>query len=70
MVCKGTELRIRQSEDIIKNFCEELRNKGLDDVEVMLTSCFGFCGEGPIVKVQPDNVFYVHIRPEGCLRNS
>lgn len=64
MVCKGTGCVSAKSEDIIKNFNEELRNKGLDDVEVMLTGCFGFCGEGPIVKVQPDNVFYVHVRPE------
>lgn len=28
------------------------------------TGCFGFCEQGPIVKVQPDNVFYVRVTPE------
>ena len=31
---------------------------------VHLTGCFGFCAMGPIVKVYPDNVFYVHVKPD------
>ena len=29
-----------------------------------LTGCFGFCAQGPIVKVHPDNVFYVKVSAE------
>ncbi len=28
-----------------------------------MTGCFGFCAQGPIVKVYPDNVFYVKVEP-------
>ena len=29
-----------------------------------MTGCFGFCEKGPIVKVLPDNTFYVQVKPE------
>jgi NADH:ubiquinone oxidoreductase subunit F (NADH-binding)/(2Fe-2S) ferredoxin/NAD-dependent dihydropyrimidine dehydrogenase PreA subunit len=35
-----------------------------DEVEVVTTGCFGFCEKGPIVKVYPDDVFYVTVKPE------
>ena len=28
------------------------------------TGCFGFCEKGPIVKVHPDNVLYVEVKPD------
>lgn len=28
------------------------------------TGCFGFCEKGPIVKITPDDVFYVHVSPK------
>ena len=44
---------------------EEIEKAGLSDhAMVHLTGCFGFCAMGPIVKVYPDNVFYVHVKPE------
>lgn len=29
-----------------------------------MTGCFGFCEKGPIVKIMPDNTFYVQVKPE------
>lgn len=34
-----------------------------DEVTAHITGCFGFCEKGPIVKVSPDNVFYVTVKP-------
>jgi len=28
-----------------------------------MSGCFGFCEKGPIVKVMPDNIFYVGVKP-------
>ena len=43
----------------------ELEEKGLGaEVQVIMTGCFGFCEKGPIVKVMPDNTFYVKVKPE------
>jgi (2Fe-2S) ferredoxin len=35
-----------------------------DEVQVIATGCFGFCEKGPIVKIMPDNTFYVQVKPE------
>jgi len=42
----------------------ELTQHGLsDEVQVVMSGCFGFCEKGPIVKVMPDNIFYVGVKP-------
>jgi NADH:ubiquinone oxidoreductase subunit F (NADH-binding)/(2Fe-2S) ferredoxin len=42
-----------------------VEDKGLEnEVQVILTGCFGFCEKGPIVKVLPDNTFYTRVTPE------
>ena len=35
-----------------------------DQVQVIKTGCFGFCEQGPIVKVLPEDSFYVQVKPE------
>ena len=35
-----------------------------NEVDVVVTGCFGFCEKGPILKVYPDNVFYITVKPE------
>jgi NADH:ubiquinone oxidoreductase subunit F (NADH-binding)/(2Fe-2S) ferredoxin/NAD-dependent dihydropyrimidine dehydrogenase PreA subunit len=35
-----------------------------DEIQVLLTGCFGFCEKGPIVKILPDNTFYTQVTPE------
>ena len=65
LVCGGTGCTSSNSLEIIKNLKSEINKAGLNDsVQVHLTGCFGFCAMGPIVKVYPDNVFYVHVSPE------
>jgi NADH:ubiquinone oxidoreductase subunit F (NADH-binding)/(2Fe-2S) ferredoxin/NAD-dependent dihydropyrimidine dehydrogenase PreA subunit len=64
MVCGGTGCIASESEVIIENFKSELKAAGYDEeVQVLKTGCFGFCGQGPIVKIHPDNVFYVKVTP-------
>ena len=65
LVCGGTGCTSSNSLEIIENLKSEINKAGLNDsVQVHLTGCFGFCAMGPIVKVFPDNVFYVHVSPE------
>ena len=65
LVCGGTGCKASQSEQIKVNFQNQLTELGLeDDIQVIHTGCFGFCEKGPIVKVQPDNTFYVSVTPE------
>ncbi|WP_272508996.1 NADH-quinone oxidoreductase subunit NuoF [Clostridium ganghwense] len=65
LVCGGTGCKASNSYDIIENLKNEISNSGLSDlVTVHITGCFGFCEKGPIVKIDPDNVFYVQVKPE------
>jgi NADP-reducing hydrogenase subunit HndC len=65
LVCGGTGCRASESDAIVVNLRDELEAKGLQDkVQVIMTGCFGFCEKGPIVKVMPDNTFYVQVKPE------
>ena len=65
LVCGGTGCRASASDAIVEGLKSELKQQGLDEtVQVIMTGCFGFCEKGPIVKVMPDNTFYVEVKPE------
>lgn len=65
LVCGGTACRSSQSEKIAKNFGLIIKAKGYsDEIQIIETGCFGFCEKGPIVKIEPDNVFYVQVTPK------
>lgn len=62
MVCGGTGCVSAQSLEMVDAFKLKLEATGYDkEVTVLKTGCFGFCGQGPIVKIHPDNVFYVKV---------
>ncbi|WP_123053429.1 NADH-quinone oxidoreductase subunit NuoF [Clostridium sp. JN-1] len=64
-VCGGTGCKSSESYKIVKNLREEIKKAGLsEEVTVEITGCFGFCEKGPIVKISPDNAFYIHVKPE------
>ena len=64
LVCGGTGCHSAQSAEIITALREKIADAGLEDIKVVQTGCFGFCAQGPIVKVQPENIFYVQVKME------
>ncbi len=65
LVCGGTGCTSSDSLKLVDKLNESIGRHGLaDEVEVVITGCFGFCEKGPIVKVYPDNVFYVTVMPD------
>ncbi len=65
LVCGGTGCRSAESSHVADSLQTELEEKGLsNEVQVITTGCFGFCEKGPVVKVMPDNTFYVEVKPE------
>ena len=65
LCCGGTGCHASNSNVLIENLRSLIKEKGLEnDVRVIQTGCFGFCAQGPIVKIMPDNVFYVQVQPE------
>ena len=69
LVCGGTGCKSSNSLQIIENFKSLIAKNNLqNDVQVIKTGCFGFCEQGPIVKVMPDNTFYTRVKPEDVER--
>ena len=65
LVCGGTGCHSSQSNVIAERLNEIIADKHLEnDVKVVASGCFGFCEKGPIVKIMPDNTFYVGVKPE------
>ena len=63
-VCRGTGCASSASAEVRQALCEELDSRNLNEqVEVRRTGCFGFCEEGPIVVVHPEETFYTRVRP-------
>jgi len=65
LVCGGTGCRASQGEEIVENLKQAVADNSLEsEIQVVRTGCFGFCEKGPIVKMIPDNTFYVQVTPE------
>ena len=63
LVCGGTGCRASESDAVFESLKTAIAEKGLEDeVQVIMTGCFGFCERGPIVKVLPDNTFYTQVK--------
>ncbi|UCH98283.1 MAG: NADH-quinone oxidoreductase subunit NuoF [Candidatus Aminicenantes bacterium] len=59
MVCAGTSCVGGGAFRIMEELKKELKKQGLkDEVDVVTTGCNGFCGQGPLMVVLPDRIFY------------
>ncbi len=62
LVCSGTACTSSASQAVREELLHQLQKHNLEkQVKVIKTGCFGFCQRGPIVLVQPDNVFYCQV---------
>lgn len=65
LVCGGTACESSKSDDIYNALIAECKAQGVaDEVQIVKTGCFGFCEQGPIVKILPEDSFYVQVKPE------
>ena len=59
VLCGGTGCLSSDSALIKEKFEEILKNKGLDkEISVNIVGCFGFCSQGPFVKIYPEDTLY------------
>lgn len=69
LVCGGTGCKASASHDIVENLQKIVDKRGISNrVDVITTGCFGFCEKGPIVKIIPDNTFYVQVKPDDAIQ--
>jgi NADH-quinone oxidoreductase subunit F len=63
-VSAGTCGQARGSLDVIESLRKVVADKNLGDkVEVKLSGCHGFCEAEPNIIIQPQNLFYQHVKP-------
>ena len=66
LVCRGTGCTSSKSPEIIENFRKIIDEKGIQNVRVIQTGCFGLCAKGPIVIIRPEDTFYAMVTPDDC----
>jgi len=65
LVCAGTACESSKGIALYEELEKELKAQGVDtEAQLVKTGCFGFCEQGPIVKILPDESFYVKVGPE------
>ena len=58
-ICGGTGCLSSNSQEIMDEFIKLFEEYGLSDkVTVNLVGCFGFCSQGPFVKIYPEDTLY------------
>ncbi|MBO8169254.1 MAG: NADH-quinone oxidoreductase subunit NuoF [Thermoanaerobacteraceae bacterium] len=58
LVCAGTGCISSGSRDVYNRMEAAVKEAGIDDCEVSITGCHGFCEQGPIVIIEPEGIFY------------
>ncbi len=65
LVCGGTGCESNKADDIYRQLIHQAEHQGVKETtQVVKTGCFGFCAQGPIVKILPEESFYVGVGPE------
>ena len=65
VLCGGTGCLSSHSKEIKNEFEKLIAEKGLEEkVTVNLVGCFGFCSQGPFVKIYPEDTLYRMVKIE------
>jgi len=65
LLCSGTGCHASGSQDIRDALKAELARHKLDnEIRIIETGCNGFCAQGPLMIVQPEDIFYQKLKPE------
>ncbi len=65
VLCGGTGCLSSNSAEILAEFKKQLKEKGLDGkITVNQVGCFGFCSQGPFVKIYPEDTLYRTVKIE------
>ncbi len=62
-LCSGTACTATGTNKVVAAIEEEAGARGLD-VDVVKTGCQGLCQKGPVMKVEPQGIFYQKVKPE------
>ena len=60
LVCLGRSCRKYNSEEVFANFKQNLPS----DIELISVGCLGQCGNGPMVLVESEQIWYSEVHPD------
>jgi NADH:ubiquinone oxidoreductase subunit F (NADH-binding)/(2Fe-2S) ferredoxin/Pyruvate/2-oxoacid:ferredoxin oxidoreductase delta subunit len=64
-VCGGTGCLALASDEVAAAFENALREQGVEaKVELKTTGCPGFCEQGPLVTIYPEQILYTKVKPK------
>ncbi|GBE06395.1 MAG TPA: NADH-quinone oxidoreductase subunit NuoF [Nitrospirae bacterium] len=65
LLCAGTGCVASGTQEVKEALKEELKKRDLEDeIKLVLTGCNGFCAEGPVMLVYPEEIFYQKLTVE------
>ena len=68
-VCGGTGCLSAESREIIEKFKTLIKEHNLEEkVDANLVGCFGFCSQGPFVKIYPEGTLYRTVKVSDVVR--
>ncbi len=70
-ICYGSSCKASGAEEVITAIKNELEKNNLEtNLERIIkeTGCHGFCEQGPLVLIKPQNIFYCRVKPEDASR--
>ncbi len=64
-ICAGAGCIASGADEVISAFKAEIKEQGLESgVNIKETGCPGFCQQGPVVVIYPEEVCYLQVKPE------
>ncbi len=64
-ICAGAGCIASGADEVISAFKAEIKEQGLEaGVNIKETGCPGFCQQGPVVVIYPEEVCYLQVKPE------
>ncbi len=61
-VCCGTACSASGSHGVVDAIKEDAARRGIE-LEIVRTGCQGMCQKGPVMKIEPEGIFYQRVRP-------
>ncbi|MCX5718151.1 MAG: CBS domain-containing protein [Nitrospirae bacterium] len=62
-ICSGTACTATGTPKVLSAMEEEAGKRGIN-IDIVKTGCQGLCQKGPVMKVEPHNIFYQKVNPE------
>jgi NADH-quinone oxidoreductase subunit F len=64
LLCCGTGCKANKSQAVLEALERAMKSLGIQAaIRIKTTGCNGFCENGPIVRIMPEDVSYYHVKP-------